>query len=139
MTAGITRRTRRTRRQLGLITSGSAGTVLLAACAGSGAQATTSGTSQRAKGGSATFMATGDADRFQIRDRLMPRLAETTGVKGEWVHFSGAGYYDKLFAMMAADTVPDLFLFAPSYFAELVTTSRLRTLSPLIKRDRYDL
>jgi multiple sugar transport system substrate-binding protein len=114
--------------------------VLSAACgAASGTAAPQAGTSTRAKGGTATWMATGDPDRFAIRDGLMPKLLETTGVKGEWIHFSGPGYYDKLLSMMAGDTAPDLFLFAPSYFAEWVHTNRLRNLTPLIKRDRYDL
>jgi len=90
-------------------------------------------------GGTAVFMATGDPERSQIRDGLLPQLEATTGVKGQWIHASGAGYYDKLFSMMASDTAPDLFLFAPSYFVELASTSRLRNVSPLIKRDKYDL
>jgi len=84
-------------------------------------------------------MATGDPERSQIRDGLLPQLEATTGVKGQWIHATGTGYYDKLFAMMASDTAPDLFLFAPSYFVELASTSRLRNVSPLIKRDKYDL
>ncbi|CAA9228590.1 MAG: hypothetical protein AVDCRST_MAG77-857, partial [uncultured Chloroflexi bacterium] len=121
--------------------AGAAGVPLLAAACGSagGGAAPQAGTSARVKGGTATWMATGDAERFAIRDGLMPKLLETTGVKGEWIHFNGAGYYDKLLSMMAGDTAPDLFLFAPSYFAEWVYTKRLQNLTPLIKRDKYDL
>jgi multiple sugar transport system substrate-binding protein len=118
---------------------GWAGPAGLAAACGAAQGGTQEGTTTRARGGTAVFMATGDAERFQIRDGLMPRLLETTGVTGEWIHFTGAGYYDKLLAMMAADSAPDLFLFAPSYFAEFVTTGRLRNVTPLIKRDKYDL
>jgi multiple sugar transport system substrate-binding protein len=130
-----------TRRSALAATSTAATAALLAACSGttSTPSAPDDGTSGRAKGGTATFMATGDPDRLQIRDNLMPRLLETTGVKGEWIHFSGPGYYDKLFAMMASDTAPDLYLFAPSYFAQFVTVNRLRNVTPLIKRDKYDL
>jgi multiple sugar transport system substrate-binding protein len=106
----------------------------------SGGAAPAGGTgARRVAGGAAVFMATGDAERSQIRDGLLPRLEETTGVKGQWIHATGTGYYDKLFSMMASDTAPDLFLFAPSYFVELASTSRLRNVSPLIKRDKYDL
>jgi multiple sugar transport system substrate-binding protein len=117
-----------------------AGAGILAAC-GTGAGTTTapSAGTKKISGGTATFMATGDAERFQIRDNLMPQLLETTGVKGEWIHFNGNGYYDKLLSMMAGDTAPDLFLFAPSYFAEFVSVNRLRNVSVLIKRDKYDL
>lgn len=133
-------RTRGTRRAL-LGAVGGAGAGVLAACAGA-APATGgggAGTAARARGGTAVFMATGDAERTQIRDGLLPRLEDTTGVKGQWIHFSGNGYYDKLFAMMASDTAPDLFLFAPSYFVEFVSVNRLYNVTPLIKRDRYDL
>jgi len=129
-----------TRRSLLTAAATLAGGGALAACGmASGTPAPKDGTSTRAKGGKAVFMATGDAERFQIRDGLMPLLEETTGVKGEWIHHAGAAYYDKLFSMMASDTAPDLFLFAPSYFAELVTSTRLRNVTPLIKRDKYDL
>lgn len=126
-----------TRRALLLATAGALGATALAACGG--APAATSGTTKRAAGGTATFMASGDAQRFQIRDDLMPQLLETTGVKGEWIHFSGAGYYDKLFAMLASDTAPDLIYYTPAYFIEFVVANWLRNLTPLIKRDKYDL
>jgi multiple sugar transport system substrate-binding protein len=126
------------RRQILLGTGGIAGGVLAAACGVSSAP-TGAGSSTRAKGGTAVFMATGDQERFQIRDNLMPLLEQTTGVKGEWIHFSGTGYYDKLISMMASDTAPDLFLFAPNLFVEYVTTNRLYNVTPLIKRDKYDL
>jgi multiple sugar transport system substrate-binding protein len=125
-----------TRRRV-LRAGSAAGAALVAAC-GRGTS-TGDGTSARARGGTAVFMATGDPERFQIRDALLPRLLETTGVKGEWIHFTGSGYYDKLVAMMASDTAPDLFLFAPNLFVEYVTSNRLRNLTPLIKRDKYDL
>jgi multiple sugar transport system substrate-binding protein len=126
-----------TRRTLLLGAAGALGGAALAACAG--APAATSGTTKRAAGGTATFMASGDAERFQIRDNLMPLLLETTGVKGEWIHFTGAGYYDKLFAMLASDTAPDLIYYTPAYFIEFVVNNWLRNLTPLIKRDKYDL
>jgi multiple sugar transport system substrate-binding protein len=131
--------TRITRRSLVALTAALLGAGALAACGTrAGSSAPTAGT-KKIEGGTATFMATGDPERFQIRDNLMPALRDTTGVKGEWIHFSGNGYYDKLLSMMAGDTAPDLFLFAPSYFAEFVSVNRLRNLTPLIKRDKYDL
>jgi multiple sugar transport system substrate-binding protein len=117
-------------------------TTLLAACgttAGKSQAGLTTGTTKRAAGSTATFMATGDAERFQIRDNLMPLLLDQTGVKGQWIHYSGDGYYDKLFAMMSSDTAPDLYLFAPAYFIEFTTSGKLHNLTPLIKRDKYDL
>src|SRR3990170_280686 len=77
--------------------------VALAACGSATSTTPTAGT-KKISGGTATFMASGDAERFQIRDNLMPRLLETTGVKGEWIHHSGGGYNEKLFAMLASDT-----------------------------------
>ena len=127
----------KTRRTLLTSAAASIPAVALAAC-GSATSTPTAGT-KKLSGGTAVFMATGDAERFQIRDNLMPRLLETTGVKGEWIHFTGAGYYDKLFSMFASDTAPDLFLFAPNYFAQFVTENILRNVTPLIKRDKYDL
>ena len=110
----------------------------LAAC-GAGATSTPTAGTKKISGGKAVFMASGDAERFQIRDNLLPRLLETTGVRGEWIHHSGAGYNEKLIAMLASDTAPDLIYFAPNLFVQFVTENLLRNLTPLIKRDRYDL
>src|SRR5687768_15749051 len=56
------------------------GAGVLAACGtASTTSAPTAGT-KKISGGTATFMATGDADRFQIRDNLMPSLLAETGV-----------------------------------------------------------
>src|SRR5688500_18028119 len=124
-----------TRRAI-LATAPAGASVALAACGSATTTTPTAGTKKT--GGTATFLASGDADRFQIRDNLLPRLLETTGVKGEWIHHSGAGYNEKLITMLASDTAPDLIYFAPNLFAQFVTENLLRNLTPLIKRDKYD-
>ena len=103
----------------------------LAAC-GSASSTPTAGT-KKISGGKAVFMTSGDAERFQIRDNLMRLLLETTRVRGEWIHFSGADYNQKLIAMLASDTAPDLIYFAPNLFVQVVTENLLRNLTPLIK------
>jgi hypothetical protein len=82
-------------------------------------------------------MASDDAQRFQIRDDLLPRLFETTSVRAEWIHFSGGGYFDKHFSMFTSDTAPDLYCYTPAYVVESVAANGLRNLTPLIKRDTY--
>ncbi len=113
------------------------GAIAAAGCATIGGTTPPAG---RQAGGAAVFMAWGDANRTRIRDGMVPTIREQTGVSAEWIHTTGgAEYYDKLQAMVASDTAPDLFLFAPSYFMEFTHAGRLRALTPLIKRDRYDL
>ena len=129
-------RTATTRRTL-LAGAAAAAPIALAAC-GSATSTPNAGT-KKISGGKAVFMASGDAERFQIRDNLMPRLLETTGVRGEWIHYSGSDYNQKLIAMLASDTAPDLIYFAPNLFVQFVTENLLRNLPPLIKRDKYDL
>ncbi|MBI3970874.1 MAG: sugar ABC transporter substrate-binding protein [Chloroflexi bacterium] len=134
------RLTRRSTLRLGLPAAGAASVWSLAACGIPSGNQNQVGTTIRAKGGAAVFMAWGDPDRYRIRDGLVSRIMETTGVKAEWIHTTGGNeYYDKLQAMAASDTAPDLFLFAPSYFMEFVHANRLANLTPLIKRDKYDL
>ena len=83
-------RTTTTRRAL--LGSAAVATVPLALAACGGASATPNAGTKKISGGKAVFMASGDAERFQIRDNLLPRLLETTGVRGEWIHFSGGDY-----------------------------------------------
>ena len=47
----------------------------------------------------------------------LPRLLETTGVRGEWIHYSGSDYNQKLIAMLASDTAPDLIYFEAGWGA----------------------
>ena len=129
---------RRATTRRALLSSTALGAPLALAACGAATSTPTAGT-KKISGGKAVFMASGDADRFQIRDNLMPRLLETTGVRGEWIHHSGAGYNEKLFAMLASDTAPDLIYFAPNLFVQFITDNILRNLTPLIRRDKYDL
>ncbi|HEX2513970.1 MAG TPA: sugar ABC transporter substrate-binding protein, partial [Chloroflexota bacterium] len=129
------------RRRLLAGLAGAGGAALAAGCGVPGGAPSGGGAPSRAAGGSAVFMAWGDTERMRIRDGLVPRIQDTSGVKAEWIHTGdgGAAYYDKLQSMVASDTAPDLFLFAPSYFLEFVQANRLAALTPMIKRDRYDL
>jgi multiple sugar transport system substrate-binding protein len=123
----------------GLLGAGALGAGALAACGTSATTSAPTAGTKKISGGKAVFMASGDAERFQIRDSLMPRLLETTGVRGEWIHFSGGDYNQKLISMLASDTAPDLIYFAPNLFVQFVTENLLRNLTPLIKRDKFDL
>src|SRR5687767_7829728 len=66
--------------------------------------------------------------------------ARYPGLKVELDNGSGgAAYADKLSAMTAGGTPPDVFWFDPALFLEYARRGFLLDLAPLLKRDRYDL
>ncbi|MBI3973540.1 MAG: sugar ABC transporter substrate-binding protein [Chloroflexi bacterium] len=61
------------------------------------------------------------------------------GIKTSLDNTGGSGYADKLQAMTAAGTPPDAFWFNPSLYLVYVRRGFFLDLSPVIRRDKYDL
>jgi multiple sugar transport system substrate-binding protein len=126
-------------------------TVLAAAgAAGAGALLTACGGAPSAGDGAAPALKTGVTLRLMqygtppeaVTKEAVLRQFETAhpGLKAELDNApGGTDYANKLAAMTAGGTAPDVFWFDPALFLEYTRRGFLTDLAPLLKRDRYDL
>jgi multiple sugar transport system substrate-binding protein len=128
------------RAALGTLSRLSGGTsIALAAC---GLGATGGGATPQLKTGVTLRMMQYGTPPEAITKTEVFRQFETRypGLKVELDNGSGgAAYADKLSAMTAGGTPPDVFWFDPALFLEYARRGFLLDLAPLIKRDKYDL
>src|SRR5687767_4744549 len=113
---------------------------VLAACSGAAGGGGES-TPQLRSGVTLRMMQYGTPPEAVTKDAVFRQFeAKYPGLKVELDNNAGGGVYaDKLAAMTAGGTAPDVFWFDPALFLEYARRGFLLDLAPLIKRDKYDL
>jgi multiple sugar transport system substrate-binding protein len=107
--------------------------------AGCGGAAQESALTQAGRTTRVAWLATGNQARVGLHQQQIARFRQLTGHDVEFIHHTTGNYEEKLYALLASGTGPDIFRLEGPAIAPLATASQLLALDPLIKRDKLDV